>query len=388
DIGPVSITSDATQFQHDLQELFVQGGGDCPEMSVGAIHSALEASLPGSFIYVFTDARAKDYKRKQEVLQLVQLRQSQVVFVLTGDCGDRSQPGYRVYEEIAATSSGQIFHLDKQQVNEVLKWVEETVQAMKVHLLSSDHELRQETHWELPFDPSLKEVTVSLSGPSPRIELKDPLGHIVGERQGLRELLNIPNSVLVVNLKNPHPGLWTLKVMCSGRHTLRVTGVSNLDFRAGFSTSPVPEFSRTRERPTKGFPVHVLLKCSGLSSPGVLSSMVLVSKRGEDLLSVLLPVPVDGGVSGLWNVPEMKTPSEGFFIKVKGKDGGGFDFHRLSSVLYTNIIPVAPVVEMPPVLSGVLMQSVLIECSVQSELPFNLTFRKDGEMLGHQNSYQ
>ncbi|XP_026768070.3 hemicentin-1 isoform X3 [Pangasianodon hypophthalmus] len=388
DIGPVSITSDPKQFQHDLQELFVQGGGDCPEMSVGAIHSALEVSLPGSFIYVFTDARAKDYRRKQEVLQLVQLRQSQVVFVLTGDCGDRSQPGYRVYEEIAATSSGQIFHLDKQQVNEVLKWVEETVRAMKVHLLSSDHELGQGTQWELPFDPSLKEVTVSLSGPTPRIELRDPLGRIVGERQGLRELLNIPNSVLVVNLKNPRPGLWTLKVVSSGRHTLRVTGVSNLDFRAGFSTSAVTEFSRTRERPIKGAPVHALLKCSGLNPPGVLSSVVLVSKRGEDLLSVSLPVPVDGGVSGVWSVPEMQTPSEGFFIKVRGKDGGGFDFHRLSSVLYTNIIPVIPVVEMPSVLRGMLMQSVLIECSVQSDLPFTLTFRKDGEMLGHQNSYQ
>lgn len=50
------------------------------------------------------------------------------------------------------------------------------MRAMKVHLLSSDHELGQEAEWELPVDPSLKEVTVSLSGPTPRIELRDPLG--------------------------------------------------------------------------------------------------------------------------------------------------------------------------------------------------------------------
>lgn len=47
---------------------------------------------------------------------------------------------------------------------------------MKVHLLSSNHDSAQENKWEVPFDPSLREVTVSLSGPAPQIELSDPLG--------------------------------------------------------------------------------------------------------------------------------------------------------------------------------------------------------------------
>ncbi|XP_037392153.1 hemicentin-2 isoform X1 [Pygocentrus nattereri] len=388
DIGPVSITTDPRKFQKDLQELFVQGGGDCPEMSIGAIKKALELSLPGSFIYVFTDARAKDYRLKQDVLQLVQLRQSQVVFVLTGDCGDRSHPGYRAYEEIAATSSGQIFHLDKHQVNEVLKWVEETVQAMKVHLLSSDHETDQESKWEVPFDPSLKEITVSLSGPAPRIELRDPFGRTVGERQGLTELLNIPNSAKVVSLKNPRPGLWTLKVACSGRHTLRVTGVSNLDFRAGFSSIPVTEFIRTRERPIKGVPAHVLLKCSGLKPPGVVNSMELVSTVGRSLRYIPVPLPPDGGAGGLWNVPEFRTPSQGFFLKVLGKDGDGYDFQRLSSVSYTNINPGAPVVTVPAAVKILSMRSALIDCSVESDLPFKLTFTKDGLVIGQEKSYE
>uniref|UniRef100_A0A3Q2GH42 Hemicentin-1 n=1 Tax=Cyprinodon variegatus TaxID=28743 RepID=A0A3Q2GH42_CYPVA len=388
DIGPVSITTDPKKFQQDLQELFVQGGGDCPEMSIGAIKKALEVSLPGSFIYVFTDARAKDYRLKRDVLRLVQLRQSQVVFVLTGDCGDRSQPGYRAYEEIAATSSGQIFHLDKQQVNEVLKWVEETVQAMKVHLLSSNHDSAQENKWEVPFDPSLREVTVSLSGPAPQIELSDPFGRVIGAEQGLQELLNIPNSARVVNLKFPRPGSWKLKVSCSGRHTLRVTGVSSLDFRAGFSTLPVLEFSQTRERPIKGLPTHVMLKCTGLKPPGYLSQVELMSASGRSLRTIPVPLPTDLGQQGLWTLPEFRTPPQSFFIKVTGNDETGFLFQRLSSVSYTNIIPDPPAVRMPNVVRGFYMQPAAIGCSVQSDIPYKLRFTRNGMILGEEKHFQ
>lgn len=54
--------------------------------------------------------------------------------------------------------------------------MESAIQASKVHLLSTDHEEEGENTWRIPFDPSLKEVTISLSGPGPEIEVRDPLG--------------------------------------------------------------------------------------------------------------------------------------------------------------------------------------------------------------------
>uniref|UniRef100_A0A8C3YS46 Hemicentin-1 n=1 Tax=Catagonus wagneri TaxID=51154 RepID=A0A8C3YS46_9CETA len=382
EIGPVTVTTDPKKFQYELRELYVQGGGDCPEMSIGAIKIALEISLPGSFIYVFTDARSKDYRLTHEVLQLIQQKQSQVVFVLTGDCDDRTHIGYRVYEEIASTSSGQVFHLDKKQVNEVLKWVEEAVQASKVHLLSTDHLEQAVNTWKIPFDPSLKEVTVSLSGPSPVIEIRNPLGKLIKKGFGLNELLNIHNSAKVVNVKEPEAGIWTVKTSSSGRHSVRVTGLSTIDFRAGFSRKPTLDFKKTVSRPVQGIPTYVLLNTSGISIPARVDHLELLSISGNSLKTIPVKHYPDRKPYGIWNISDFMPPSEAFFLKVTGYDKDDYPFQRVSSVSFSSIVPDAPKVTMPEKTPGYYLQPGQISCSVESLLPFTLSFVRNGVTLG------
>ncbi|XP_034438633.1 hemicentin-1 isoform X1 [Hippoglossus hippoglossus] len=382
EIGPVTITTDPKKFQYELRELYVQGGGDCPEMSIGAIKIALEISLPGSYIYVFTDARSKDYKLTHEVLQLIQQKQSQVVFVLTGDCDDRSHIGYKAYEEIASTSSGQVFHLDKKQVNEILKWVEEAVQSSKVHLLSTDHFSGVSNTWQMPFDPSLKQITVALSGPAPDIEIKNPEGNVVGKSDGLTELLHIPNSARVVSIKDPQPGMWSIKVSSEGRHSVRISGLSTIDFRAGFSKNPTLDFKKTSSRPVQGIPTHILLNITGLSPPARADRLELLSITGEVIKTLPIRYYPERQPQGLWNITEFVPPNAAFFLRVTGYDRDGYLFQRVSSVSYSSIIPGAPKVLMPATTHGYYLQRGAVNCQVESLIPFTLRFSRDGRRLG------
>ncbi|XP_072739134.1 hemicentin-2-like [Ciconia boyciana] len=388
EVGPATLTADPRLFQRRLQELHVQGGGDCPEMSVGAIRLAVEVSHPGSFVYVFSDARAKDYEQQEDLLRLLQHKQTQVVFVLTGDCGDRSHPGYRVYERIAATSSGQIFHLDKQQVTEVLKWVEEAIQASKVHLLSTDHEDGGEHMWAIPFDPSLKEVTISLSGPAPGIEVRDPAGKVLEKGQGLKELLSIPNSAMVVAMEPHEPGTWSVTTQSSGRHSLRITGISNINFQPSFSTQPDFDASQPGEPLVQGLPISVVVNCTGLKPPGHLQEIELFNSSGHALLSLPARPLSNTSLGQLWVSSLLRVPPGDFLLKVKGEDAQGHPLHRLSGVTYTSVVPGLPKVNISSKIQAYNREPQLISCSVQSEVPFRLQLSRGRMKLGEERLFR
>ncbi|PIO71425.1 hypothetical protein TELCIR_06677 [Teladorsagia circumcincta] len=209
------------------------------------ILKALEISLPSSFIYVFTDARSKDYDLEDAVLNTIQEKQSSVVFVMTGDCGNRTHPGFRVYERIAAASFGQVFHLEKSDVSSVLEYVRHAVRQKKIHVLYEIREYGGEMMRIVPVDELMTELTISLSGDKDDkdeldIRLKNPQGQTLNKNVYTQEGGTIDlKNVKLIRIPNPQPGLWQVTTSSRLKHTIRIFGHGSIDFKFGFATRPL-----------------------------------------------------------------------------------------------------------------------------------------------------
>ncbi|XP_048772936.2 hemicentin-1-like isoform X2 [Ostrea edulis] len=385
DVGPIVITKDPDEFQTELRNLYVQGGGDCPEMSVRAIKEALDVSLPNSYIYVFTDALSKDFYLGEEVLALIQQKQSQVVFVLTGDCGSPQSEGYKVYERIASTSSGQVFLLKKNQVNQVLNFVRLTVQARKVNLMSVDQDQANSQYMQIPIDSRLQEFTVSLSGSNPNLRLYNPKGTEVTDSNGLYELLDIKN-VKVINVRNPEPGMWRLRVDSGSAHTLRLTGLSKIDFAVGFSKDKALHITSTELRPLEGVLSQMMVNTTDLDSPGHLKKMQLVSLKGVVLSEY--PLQVERGLKNIYRTEAFKPSSGYFYVKVVGEDDKGHVLWRTTPTAISPRKPAPPTVYMPEITRGFYHTDSIIICTVNSVIPFTVQWYKNGRREGSEVLFQ
>ncbi|XP_066942937.1 hemicentin-1-like isoform X1 [Macrobrachium rosenbergii] len=389
EVGPLTITSDPREFQQSLLDLrpYINSGGDCPEMAVQAIKIALENSLPSSYLYVFTDAHAKDYYRVDEVLRLIQKKQSQVVFVMTGDCGNHSQPGYKAFEAIASTSSGQIFHLNKTDVKEVLNFVQLSLASRKVNLLSLDRESDGPGEESLPLlvDQTIKEFTVSVSGERPKIQIVDPLGEDVTKQEDrVEDLLDLEN-VKIVGVKEPAPGRYNISVGSDSKYTVRATGLSSINFEHGFSLEPTTNFKETYHRPMKGGTSYVVVKPGDTTEFGDLYRIQMISLDGKILHD--LPLTRLPGPEHIFNGTSFVAPEESFHIKIFGRDRSGYQFERISPIAVTSQLPFPPEVTSLTQVHGYFDSPVRISCHVQTLVPFSVSWQKDGVELTPEENF-
>lgn len=75
-------TRNRYEFKQALQDIELEDGGKCPEAAMAGIILGLENSLPNSYLYVLTDASARDYENVTIVESLSQKLSTQVTVYL------------------------------------------------------------------------------------------------------------------------------------------------------------------------------------------------------------------------------------------------------------------------------------------------------------------
>lgn len=228
DVGPAFQTKDPEKFLKFLNDITVHGGHDCPEMSVTAIKKALELSLPGSVIYVFTDAEAKDHQMLGEVVQLITRKKIRVNFILTGNCGlEKNFKRRNTYERIAILSSGQIVNINKSDIAKIWDYVKLSINPNRKNIFSVDKLSSGERTYFIQIDQYIDVVVITVSGENIEVEIKDNAGEMVHLTDtNVDVLLNLP-SVLSVLMRNPKEGNWSVKVRSVEGQTLRVEAISD-----------------------------------------------------------------------------------------------------------------------------------------------------------------
>lgn len=228
DVGPAFKTNDSSRFLKALNEIYVRGGKDCPEMSVTAIKQALELSLHGSVVYVFTDAEAKDYRVLPDVIKLIKEKGIRVNFVLTGNCGLEPHQKHNTYATIATVSSGQIVNLNKSEVNKIWKFVEISINSKRKSIFSGDKLTRGEYTYVVVVHPFIDQIIATVSGEAVEVTIRDGDGYLVYPRDSSVEVLFKFKDVVSVLIRNPKAGNWSFTVRSiNERHTLRVEGISD-----------------------------------------------------------------------------------------------------------------------------------------------------------------
>ncbi|XP_046397013.1 hemicentin-1-like isoform X2 [Ischnura elegans] len=410
-VGPVSVSEDPEDFVKALDQLEIYGGDDCPEMSTVGILQALQNAYPNSFLYVFTDAPAKDYQAYNDVVEVVQRKHAQVNFFLSGLCTGKkiAEEAYKVYNKIAMASGGQVFIMTKDDISSAMDFLRQTLRSrsVTVYSLSRPEPIIEKPHSEdfnITVENDLDQLTVILTGNQPTIDVRNPSGETP---KAVKTILDLPNAV-VVNVDDPKPGgTWTVNITIQPKEagsksktipdgfTLAARGTgSPYQILYGFSVQPAGDLKETAKRPLEGTENYLTVQIYPLVEDSESSDWLKkYNWKSVDFLKM------DGGV--IWSLPlrqingtqdsnededtqamkfvagPFSPPAELITLSFHGADGGGNPVTRVSSNAISPQEAAPPIVTVVPQVNGFSGKNLSIHCLVESLLPFTLEWYKD-----------
>ncbi|XP_047508508.1 hemicentin-1-like [Pieris napi] len=318
DVEPRTKTKEEKVFRARLNDISVHGGDDCPEMSLTGISLGIDESRPYSLFYVFTDATAKDILLYDEVQRKALKKFIQVTFLLTGDCNERNSPNYNVYKELAKATGGQVFNIAKDEVQNILKFVIESIKDKRVKLYNRNFPAGDDEKItkQMPFsvDSKVQSLTLSLVGKDAHIVVKDSKGNEVKV-----ELIMDSKETYIVKMSPAVPGDFTAVIESTGESTLDIKASTDVSFQYGFlviSPTTVEDCKKAVPRPVAGEKTHLNIELSYNGNDVELQSAEILDLKGNLLEKKPLRIIKKG--DNFYVTDEFISPSDMFRIAVNG----------------------------------------------------------------------
>ncbi|XP_049878486.1 hemicentin-2-like [Pectinophora gossypiella] len=229
DVAHRTTTENRTVFKKALEDITVNGGGDCEEMALTGLKLALENSRDGSIVYLFTDADAKDLDKAETVKKLAKEKQCRLFFMMTGNCNyGVNAPGHRVFFDLAEATQGQVFTLTKKEVGQALHHAVESVRPSDI-IASSAFGAAGVVSDIVPASNTInfnvaenvKEVLISVSGVGISVDVTDS----AGGKPKTEETAKTSGST-IVKVLDVKPGKYTATVFSAGETSVVITGIT------------------------------------------------------------------------------------------------------------------------------------------------------------------
>ncbi|XP_063831737.1 hemicentin-1-like [Ostrinia nubilalis] len=256
DIGPPLTSTNPDDMVDIFHSISARGGNQCPEDSLAGIHKALEISRPNSFVYVFTDAFAKDITRLKDIQNLCKTTQSQVVIFLSGSCSGsepRTQGYADVYYDIARSCSGAVFKFDSVNLRKAFNYVKEMIRTDWNDVINHEP-FTGYKQFTVNVDAYTSDFLIAISGDYPTLQVVDS----EHKNPVLQKIVDTKQS-LVVRLADLRPGEYQISVRCQGLTSLTFYKKSKVPYQYGFSTRIPNSLQETTTRPMPGRQNYILI---------------------------------------------------------------------------------------------------------------------------------
>jgi uncharacterized protein YhfF len=327
EISEPFVTTNAAEFVAHVNALIPEFGSQCPEFAFTATHKAVNASLPGSRVHVYSDAGPWDWYMASATLAAAKERDVEVLPILTGTCS----PIDPEFKRIAKETGGQLFFVEPSELLALTSLITPQVSGDFESLLIAHGVLSgPPALFGVLVDPSVRHVLFSVSGEpdaAPAVVLTRPNGTIVAAGDPGVTMQSLSTGTLVA-IEAPAVGSWTLSVNGTSEYSVVVKGNTSLSIDAFRFVEHVdsvhPGFFDIDGQPLAGQPATALARVGGMTGSVTFDAVTL---EGNPLAPLPLatghPDAADGDYTGTFDLP-----NAAFRVRVRGLEDG-YAFQRV-----------------------------------------------------------